>query len=178
GARAERAAAHHLADRRVVEVGEAGAVLGVGQEQVPQPEPLGLGADLLHHRRLGVRVAARLELLLVHALVRVDVLLHEALDLAEDRLALVGRLEVHGWLAPAGAGCGGGRRARTRRSRRRYGTTLTLTVPARRSAASAKPRSTSASGMVCVTSGASASRAADTISTASAKSAPCAGSSP
>src|SRR5690606_10738535 len=144
-------------------------VLGVGQEQVPQPERARLGADLGHDGRLGVRVAARLELLLVHALVRVDVLVHEALHLAQHRLALVGRLEVHVAGPPGSNGWGGGRG-------RAQGTTLTFTAPLRRSAASAKARSTSASGTRWVTSGASASRAAATMSTASAKSAPCAGS--
>ena len=74
---------------------EPGAVLGIGQEQIPEPDLLRLGADLLHDRRLEVRIARSLDLLLVDALGRVDVLVHEALELLLDRLASVGRFEVH-----------------------------------------------------------------------------------
>ena len=73
---------------------------------------------------------------------RVDVLVHEALDLLLQQLHLVGRFEVHGgsWVS----GC------------RTQGRTLTLTAPAFLSAASAKPRSTSASGTRWVSRRASA----------------------
>ncbi len=70
-------------------------MLGVGQEEVPESDLLGLGADPLHHRRFRVRIVRSLGLLLVDALVRIDVLVHEALELGLDRLAAVGRFEVH-----------------------------------------------------------------------------------
>ena len=40
-------AAHDLGERRVLEVGEAGAVLALGQEEVPEPGGLGLLLQLL-----------------------------------------------------------------------------------------------------------------------------------
>ena len=68
----EEAAAHDLGQRRVVAVVEAGAVLAVGQEEVPQPGGLRLGLQLLDDRRdapLPPVVGAR-ELLEVRRLVR------------------------------------------------------------------------------------------------------------
>ena len=66
-----------LRQRRVVAVGQAGAVLGVGQEHVPQPGLARAALQLLHDRRLVVRVAGLAQLALVDVLGRVDVLVHE-----------------------------------------------------------------------------------------------------
>ena len=49
--------AHHLAQRRVVEVRELGAVVALGQEEVPEVALARFDLQLLHHRRREVRVA-------------------------------------------------------------------------------------------------------------------------
>ncbi len=84
------------ASGRVVGVGEPGAVLGVGQEHVPQPRLARAHLELLHDRRAGgggcpdSRSCA-----LVDRLGGVDVLVHErAQALLEFGAALAG-LEVH-----------------------------------------------------------------------------------
>ena len=69
-------APHHLAQRRVVEVGQAGPVVRVGQEQVPQPGGARLRLQFLQQRRL-FPVLALLQLRVEALLVRVDVLVHE-----------------------------------------------------------------------------------------------------
>ena len=51
--------AHELAQRRVLEVGQPGAELGVGEEQVPEAAVARLGLELLHDRRVEVRIARR-----------------------------------------------------------------------------------------------------------------------
>ena len=95
GARRQRAAAHDLAERRVLEIGQTRAVLRVGQEEVPEPERLRLALELFQHLRLVVGVAGALDLLLRDRLGGIDVLVHEALDLRLQQLHLVGRLEIH-----------------------------------------------------------------------------------
>src|SRR5206468_10236009 len=62
--------------RGVLEVGEAGSVLGLGQEQVPQPLCPGLGLELLDEGQ-HLPWTQRLRLLDVALLVGIDVLLHE-----------------------------------------------------------------------------------------------------
>ena len=133
GARGQRAAAHDLAERGVLEVGEPGAVLRVGQEEVPEAERLRLALELFQHLRLVVRVARALDLLLRDRLGGIDELVHEALDLRLQQLHLVGGFEVHVWLPGSGVVGVQGR-------------TLTLTAPDFLSEASAKPRATSSSG--------------------------------
>ena len=49
--RRQEAAAGDLGDGRVVAVVETGSVLLVGQEEIPKPELLGLGLQLLENRR-------------------------------------------------------------------------------------------------------------------------------
>jgi hypothetical protein len=46
----ERIVAHDLAQRRVLEIGQPGAVLALRQEHVPEPGGLGALLQLLHHR--------------------------------------------------------------------------------------------------------------------------------
>ena len=65
---------HELAQRRVLQVGEPGAVLALGEEQVPQAAGARLRLQLLHHRRVEVRIAGRRHLLRVHRLGRIDAL--------------------------------------------------------------------------------------------------------
>ena len=67
-------AAGDLGQRCVLEVGQAGAVLVAGQEEVPEPALAGLGAQLLEHRRgrPGERVVHRLELVVEDLLGRLD----------------------------------------------------------------------------------------------------------
>src|SRR5581483_9783901 len=81
--------------RRVVAVRQAGAVLLVGQEHVPQARAACLRLQLLHHRRLVVRVAGVVQLLLVDALGRVDVLVHEGAETLLELKTALARLEVH-----------------------------------------------------------------------------------
>jgi hypothetical protein len=91
-----RAAAHLLAEDPVLPVGETGAVLPVGEEEVP--ETLFLGGRPDADQDLGVRlpgldlVVDRLHRL---GLDRVDVLIHERLDPLEEGLDLGRGLEVH-----------------------------------------------------------------------------------
>ena len=83
----QRRRAHHLAQRRVVEVREPGAVVGLGQEEVPEVALARLGLQLLHHRRREVRVARLGALRAVDRLGRPhDVVV----ELDELRLQLVG----------------------------------------------------------------------------------------
>jgi hypothetical protein len=90
-------AAHHLAQRRVLEVGEAGAVTALGQEEVPEPGRARLALQLLDDRRdLPAIGAERAHLLVVGLLVGVDVLVHEARELLERELGLVAVGEIHG----------------------------------------------------------------------------------
>ena len=89
------AAPEDLGERGVVAVGEPGAVLGVGQEHVPQPPLARARLELLHDRRLAVRVAGLAQLALVHGLGREDVLLHEGVEALFEVEAAGAGLEVH-----------------------------------------------------------------------------------
>ena len=89
------AAAHDLGQRRVLDVRQPGAVLRVGMEEVPQPAAARLRLELLHDRRIGVRVAGRAELLLEHRLGGIDALVHERVQALGEVLAALGGLEVH-----------------------------------------------------------------------------------
>ena len=72
--------AHDLGERCVFEVGQPGAALAVGQEQVPQPLVLGLLLQLLHDRHRLPAVGRAGELAVVGGLVGIDVLVHERFD--------------------------------------------------------------------------------------------------
>jgi hypothetical protein len=69
-------AAHDLAQVGIFEVGQAGAELALGQEQVPQAAPARLGLQFLHQRRRVPAVAPG-DLFVVGLLAGVDVLVHE-----------------------------------------------------------------------------------------------------
>src|SRR6202012_2557977 len=93
-------AADLFVDDPVVEVGEPGAVLLVGQEEVPEAGPLRLLADPdedLGEGRLRVDLAVEPPFDL--HLPRVDVLVHELPPPGGELLGAVARLEVH-LLAP------------------------------------------------------------------------------
>ena len=68
----DRRAPHDLAERRVFEVGQAGAVFAFGQEQVPQPGRARLRLQLLHDRRDLPAVARLRHLPLEDLLGRID----------------------------------------------------------------------------------------------------------
>ena len=89
------AAPEDLGERGVVAVGEAGAVLGVGQEHVPQPPFARADLELLHDRRLTVRVAGVAQLALVHGLSRKDVFIHKRAEALFEVEAAGSGLEVH-----------------------------------------------------------------------------------
>ena len=61
----------------------------LGQEQVPQSLLARQLLELLHHRRMRVRVAGRHQLLVVHRLGRVDVLVHEREQTLAQLLAAI-----------------------------------------------------------------------------------------
>ena len=58
----QRVATHDLAQRCVLDVGEARRPLRVREEEVPETSPARLGLQLLHDRRVEVRVAGLLDL--------------------------------------------------------------------------------------------------------------------
>ena len=96
--RCEMRTSHDLAQGRVLEIGEARAVLGVRQEQIPQILRPRLLLQLLHDRSgpPGIAAAPRLfHFRLEERLGRVDVSLHETLQplLQEAYLVTVG--EIH-----------------------------------------------------------------------------------
>jgi len=95
-------AAGDLRQRRVLAVGEAGPVFGIGVEEVPQAAPAGLGLELLHHGRMEVRVAALADLGRVDGLGGVDVLVHEGGQPLGEVPAALGRCEVHARIVPPG----------------------------------------------------------------------------
>ncbi len=88
----QRRAAHHLAERRVVEVRQLDAVVALGHEQVPEAATSGLGLQVFHHRRREMRVSRFRALVPVHRLGRPH-------DFRVEREQLV--LQLVG----AGAGC-------------------------------------------------------------------------
>src|SRR5205823_1293278 len=91
----DRRAAHDLAQRRVFEIRQPGAVLAFRQEQVPQPGRPRLFLQLLHHRRDLPARRRLVELPLEDALGRVDLALHELAHLRLKALHLVRSLEMH-----------------------------------------------------------------------------------
>ena len=148
----DRAPAHDLAERGVLEVGDPRAVFRIGKEEVPEAQLLRLRAHLEHDGWLEVRVTGFLDLLRVDSLGRVDVLVHEAEDLILDQLGSVGHFKQHR-ISPF------------------QGSTLTLTIPVFFSEARANARSMSSSGTEVVVSSDASSRSRDKNSMASLKSA-------
>ena len=73
----QRRRAHHLAQRRVVEVRELGAVVALGHEQVPEVALARFDLQLFHHRRREVRIARLGALVAVDGLGRPDDLVVE-----------------------------------------------------------------------------------------------------
>ena len=93
------APAHDLAQRRVFDVGQARAVFGLGQEQVPQPALARLGLEAGHHRQFGIRAARACiggQLFLAALFVRIDELVHELEQLVAQRDHLGCEFEMHG----------------------------------------------------------------------------------
>jgi hypothetical protein len=86
-------APHHLGKRRVLEVRQAGTELALGQEEVPEALLLRPGLELLHDRRLPLRILR--DLLVVGRLVGVDMGIHERPELLHQEPGLVAVLEVH-----------------------------------------------------------------------------------
>ncbi|GAA1037337.1 hypothetical protein GCM10009557_50530 [Virgisporangium ochraceum] len=89
------AASEQLAQRRVLQVGEAAAEPGVGQEQVPQAGLAGLLFQVLDDGRAGPRVGLRRDLLIEHRLGRIDVLGHEVGELLVQFRGAFVEAEVH-----------------------------------------------------------------------------------
>ena len=83
-------AAHDLAERRVLEVGQPGAVFALGQEQVPQPRGARLRLQLFDDRRRLPAIAV-VDLAMKHRLVRIDVFVHERGEPCASVTRLVGR---------------------------------------------------------------------------------------
>ena len=97
--------AHELGQGGVLEVGQAGAPLLVGQEQVPQPGRLRLGLQVLHDLRVVVRIPAVADLLLVDRFVREHLGVHELADLLLQPLNTLARREVHRLLLLVARSC-------------------------------------------------------------------------
>ena len=95
--RGDLGSAHDLRKRRVLEIGQPGAVLGVGKEQVPQPAPSRLSLQLLHHGRMGVRRPGRGQFLGIHLLGWIHVSVHEGHQPLLKVHGALRRLEVH-WM--------------------------------------------------------------------------------
>ena len=114
--RADRRAAHDLAEMRVFLVRERVGVFALRQEQVPQALRLRLGLELLHDRRHVPAARQLLELTLEHVLGRIDVLLHEGGDALLQVFDAGGEGEEHGFVltrftyAGAGSQSSGARR--------------------------------------------------------------------
>ena len=88
--------AHRLGQRRVLDVGEPGAALGVGEEEVPQALALArLRLQLLDDRQHDPRVLAGEQLAVVGLLARGDLLLLESGQALQELLRAGGMLEVH-----------------------------------------------------------------------------------
>ena len=95
----DRRAAQDLAERRVFEVCQPGAVFAFRQEQVPQTGGARLLFQLLHDRRNLPARGLLVELLFKNLLGRVDVLLHKGAHFCLEALHLLRRLEIH-WRLP------------------------------------------------------------------------------
>ena len=91
----QRVGAHQLAERCVLDVGEAGAEPRVGQEEVPEAALLRLGLELLHHRRVEVRVTRLRDLAGEDGGRRRDVLVDERLQLRLELDRARAQVEVH-----------------------------------------------------------------------------------
>ena len=95
--RREKAPARDLGDGRVVAIVEPGPVLLVGQEQIPEPERLGLGLQLLEDRRNlpFAPIVAADQLVEIGLLIGHDPLADEALRLCHHVLGPLRMLEIH-----------------------------------------------------------------------------------
>src|SRR4029077_5719343 len=84
-----------FAERRVFQVGETGAPIRLGQEEVPKPLGLRLFLELLDD---GVRLPAIAfaELIVKRFFVRIDMALHEGGDARREILDAVRVTEIHG----------------------------------------------------------------------------------
>src|SRR5262249_52009566 len=100
--RREQVATHELAQWRVVEVGEAGAPLLVGEEEVPQAARSRFALELLHDGWVEVRVARFLHLVLVDGLGRDDARVDEVAQLLLELERPGAELEVHKHLPSVG----------------------------------------------------------------------------
>ena len=103
----QRRRAHDLAQRRVLEVGEAGAVLGLGRGTGSRGRGLaGLGLQLLHDRRREVRIARLDALGAVHRLGRAHDLVVERDEHLPHLVAAGARCKLHwGLLYDGSLGC-------------------------------------------------------------------------
>src|SRR2546426_3624502 len=93
--RRDRRAAHDLAERRVLEIGQPGATLALRQEEIPEGALARLRLELLHDRGHLPASRPRAELVVEDLLVRVDVLVHEIAELLRVHLGLLRELEFH-----------------------------------------------------------------------------------
>jgi len=101
--RAQQRTAHDFGQRRIFEVGQAGAQFGFGQEQVPQAFGFSLGFQLFHDGG-GLPAVAFADLAFEHRLGRVNVSIHKRGDAFTQFLNL-GRIgEIHEQL-PSLRGC-------------------------------------------------------------------------
>ena len=89
-------AAHDLAERRVFEVGQAGAVLALRQEQVPQPRGARLRLSAPRRSRVGCQRSPSAICRWKVGFVRIDVLVHERGEPALEIAAPSDSLEHHG----------------------------------------------------------------------------------
>ena len=87
-----------------------GAPSRVREEQVPEAAGSSFGLELVHHRRVGVRVAGGLDLFAVDGLRRVDAFVHEREEACAQVLDPIVPGEVHG--APSSSAGHGDRRRR------------------------------------------------------------------
>ena len=96
---------------------QAGTPLVVRQEQVPQPALARLDLQLLHDGRVVVRISAGDQLLVKHALVGIDALVHEGQQCGPVLVAAIRECEVHpANVDPSCLTGPGRRRCRRRRS--------------------------------------------------------------
>ena len=91
----QRRRSHHLAQRRVLEVRQARAVLGLGEEEVPEVALARLGLQLLHDRRREMRVARLVALAAVDRFRGPDDLVVEFDELGLQLVGPGARCEVH-----------------------------------------------------------------------------------
>ncbi len=97
----EADAAHHLAERRIIEIGQAGAILALVEEQIPQTLLPRLDLQLLDHGHDDPRIAllARLvHLAGIDLLGRINMRIHEVADALHPFLLARRIVEIHGFL--------------------------------------------------------------------------------